>query len=266
MPDIPESTTVSLLKLVVLASSSTPSSSVSLPQPAPPLSTFLTSFVESPSTPSTLRTALQSQLTAVEVLPVLKVLDDWLGWWAKRGGGGGQMDDGRKDWKSEGGRKPKRLPTNPFLALVEGEEKDEGRTPPRVEDVSLWSITSLVLDTDRTTLLQIVPLVQAILDAHFVTLLLQRSSHPLLRRLSSHVASHVALSTDLSSLLGALSIYTRAKEDMKAEARKTAQLAQENEFAAATGAKQLGQSMAARVKAQEKHNEVGEYAVDQFYL
>lgn len=53
---------------------------------------------------------------------------------------------------------------------------------------------------------------------------------------------------------------------MKAEARKTAQLAQESEYAAANGAKQLGQSMAARVKAQEKHNEVGEYAVDQFYL
>ncbi|ORY90239.1 hypothetical protein BCR35DRAFT_299835 [Leucosporidium creatinivorum] len=246
MPDIPESTTVSLLKLVVLAASPSPSSSTSLPQPAPPLSIFLTSFVESPCTPSTLRTAFQSQLTAVEVLPVLKVLDDWLSWWAKRGGGGGQLDEGRKDWKSEGGRKPKRLPTNPFLALVGGEEKEEGRTPPRVEDI--------------------VPLVQAILDAHFVTLLLQRSSHSLLRRLSSHVASHVALSTDLSSLLGALSIYTRAKEDMKAEARKTAQLAQENEYAAATGAKQLGQSMAARVKAQEKHNEVGEYAVDQFYL
>lgn len=136
MPDIPESTTVSLLKLVINASSSSASSSTSLPQSAPPLTAFLTSFVESPSTPATLRTALQSQLNAVEVLPVLKVLDEWLGWWAKRGGGGGEMDEGRKDWKSEGGKKPKRLPTNPFLALVDGASKEEGRAPPRVEDVS----------------------------------------------------------------------------------------------------------------------------------
>lgn len=139
MPDIPETTTVALLKVVVAAStSSVPSSPVvgtSLPQPPPALNAFLASFVESPCTPATLRSALQSQLTAVEVLPVLKVLDDWLGWWAKRGGGGGEMDEGRKDWKSEGGKKPKRLPMNPFLALAGGEEKDEGRTPPRVEDV-----------------------------------------------------------------------------------------------------------------------------------
>lgn len=136
MPDIPESTTVSLLKLVVTAASTGPSSSTALPQMAPALAAFLTSFVESPSTPATLRAALQSHLTAIEVLPVLKVLDDWLGWWAKRGGGGGEMNEGRKDWKSEGGKRPKRLPTNPFLALVDGVSTEEGRAPPRVEDVS----------------------------------------------------------------------------------------------------------------------------------
>ena len=99
---------------------------------------------------------------------------------------------------------------------------------------------------------------QAILDAHFVTLLLQRQSHPLLRRLSGHVAAHVALSTDLSTLLGALSIYARTREE-QLEA-SSAQKVQKGEL------KGFGATMAARVAAQEKHAEVGEYAVDKFWL
>lgn len=110
---------------------------------------------------------------------------------------------------------------------------------------------------------QIVPLVQAILDAHFVTLLLHRQSHSLLRRLRAHVATHVALSTDLGSLLGALSIYARAKEQQRNESAPTATTSQSGAF---KQQRDLGESMAARVKAQEKHLEVGEYAVDQFYL
>lgn len=106
------------------------------------------------------------------------------------------------------------------------------------------------------------PLVQGILDAHFVTLLLQRQSHRLLRRLSAHVAAHVAIQQDLASLLGALAIYSRAKEDQR-EAKDTKGVA--------TGfgeqqQKTLGASMAAKVAAQEKHAEVGEYQVDKFWL
>lgn len=65
---------------------------------------------------------------------MLEVLDGWLGWWAKRGGGGGEIESG-KNWKSEGRSKPKRLATNPFLALAKGEGEEE-KAPPRVEDVS----------------------------------------------------------------------------------------------------------------------------------
>lgn len=137
MPDIPESTTVSLLKTVIAASSQDQIAydATGLPYPAPPLLLFLASFVESPSTPSTLRQALQQQLSAVEVLPVLEILDAWLGWWAKHGGGGGQLGGERgADWKAEGRAKPQRLPTNPFVALA-GEADADEFAPPRVEDV-----------------------------------------------------------------------------------------------------------------------------------
>ncbi|KAL8286199.1 hypothetical protein RQP46_004687 [Phenoliferia psychrophenolica] len=250
MPDIPESTTVHLLKTIIAASAVdqiTPSTSTSLPFPPPPLLLFLASFVESPSTPSTLRQALQQQLSAVEVLPVLEILDAWLGWWAKHGGGGGQMGEERgQDWKAEGRNKPKRLPTNPFVALTEGESDANDLTPPRVEDI--------------------LPLVQAILDAHFITLLLHRSSHSLLRRLARHVDAHLAIQADLASLLGALTIFARAKEDQR-DAKSKGVVG----GGVATGfgeqmKKNLGATMAARVAAQEKHAEVGEYQVDKFWL
>lgn len=109
---------------------------------------------------------------------------------------------------------------------------------------------------------------EALLDAHFVSLLLQRQSHATLRRLSRHVAAHVALSSDLSTLQGALAIYARAKEDMVAEKRAAHADEERGSTARRTdvGARKLGKSMEARVKAQEKHNEVGAYSVDQFYL
>lgn len=247
MPDIPESTTVQLLKTVVATSLTADGSdieidTVGLPFPVPAVATFLSSFVESPSTPAILRQQLQRQLSAVEALPLLEVLNEWLGWWAAHGGGGGEIEgEGGKDWKSEGKPKPKRLPMNPFVALTLRDSTDEP-APPRVEDI--------------------VPLVQALLDAHFVTLLLQRHAHRLLRRLAAHVAAHVALSTDLSSLLGALAIYARAKEDQ----REAAETAKQGAAKAAGLGRDLGASMAARVAAQELHAEVGEYQVDRFYL
>lgn len=137
MPDIPESTTVGLLKTVVAASSldQIDVDSIGLPYPTPSLENFLESFVESPLTSATLRQALQQQLTALEVLPVLEVLDAWLGWWAAHGGGGGQLGSEKgADWKAAGRPKPKRLPTNPFVTLA-GEGALEEPSPPRVEDV-----------------------------------------------------------------------------------------------------------------------------------
>lgn len=144
MPDIPESTTVALLKTVVshhLAADANQIDvdSTGLPFPPPSLANFLAGFVESPSTPATLRESLQQQLSAVEALPVLEVLDGWLGWWAKRGGGGGQTD---ADWKAEGRARSKRLPTNPFAALSLDEVEEEV-TPARVEDVRALFSASL---------------------------------------------------------------------------------------------------------------------------
>lgn len=74
-------------------------------------------------------------MTAVELVPVLEILDEWLGWWASRGGGGGGVENGA-DWKAEGRTKPKRLAVNPFM-IVESSESEEV-TPPRIEDVRIF--------------------------------------------------------------------------------------------------------------------------------
>ena len=67
-------------------------------------------------------------------MPILTVLEGWLGWWSARGGGGG--DFGLKDdWSKESKSKTKRLASNPFLAL--GDMVEEEDVPPRVELVSL---------------------------------------------------------------------------------------------------------------------------------
>lgn len=130
MPDIAEATTVALLRQVVQDNTSTDAATVStsLPQPAPSLATFLPSFLASPSTPSTLRTELATQLSAAEALPVLQVLDDFLSWWARHGGGGGDL----KSAGAAGNKKHKRLAVDPFVVDLSHEEQ----TPPRVELVS----------------------------------------------------------------------------------------------------------------------------------
>lgn len=138
LSDIRESTSASLLKTVVAHHLSDDlinridMDSDSLPHPIPALHHFLTSFVESPSTPSTLRQAIKLQLTAVEALPVLEILDGWLGWWATRGGGGGTVENVEKIEAEERKAKVKRLPINPFIIV---ESNGEDSSPPRVEEV-----------------------------------------------------------------------------------------------------------------------------------
>lgn len=141
MPDISETTLVALLKLVVehLLSPTTPASahlSRLQTQTPPALPSFLASWVEAPTTSATLRRALQTQLAVREVLPILEVLDRWLGWWARRGGGGGEI---KVENVKTGDDKPrrKRMPINPFVALTLADDPDEVELPPRVEDVSL---------------------------------------------------------------------------------------------------------------------------------
>lgn len=268
MVDIPEATTVALLKTVInhhLTSSNSEVLAIetdSLPFPPPPLLQFLTVFVTAPATPSTLRQAIQTQLSALEVIPVLLVLESWLGWWAKRGGGGGSMPThaelhGDSTPETAKRSRSKRLAVNPFLALSTDEADADAFTPPRVEDVRLIHCPS------KADQLQILPLVQIVLDAHFVTLLLQRQSHSLLRRLSARITTHLALSANLSSLLGALSIYARTRKE------QTAARGDRNELglkADADGRKKAGESMEKRVAAQEQHMDVGEYAVDKFWI
>lgn len=115
-------------------------------------------------------------------------------------------------------------------------------------------------------LCQIIPFVQVVLDAHFVTLLLQRQAHRLLRRLSQHVATHTQLVTDLSSLVGALSIYSRKKDEQRRAALEEKAAAASASRNADGGVREFGESMERRIKAQEKHAEVGEYTVETFVL
>lgn len=94
IPDIPESTLVSLLVAVVRDGArttagrtdgmdvDTPSSSKkTLPSPVPSLASFLAAFLQSPYTPAVLRQALQKQLSADEAVIVLEQCDAWLKRW-----------------------------------------------------------------------------------------------------------------------------------------------------------------------------------------
>jgi hypothetical protein len=129
------------------------------------------------------------------------------------------------------------------------------------------------------TIFQILPLVQAFLDAHFITLLLQRQSHSLLKSLSTHISTHLSQSTSLALLLGPLAIYAKAKaalvastlsasssatvsktrnsNEKKLNSKKMNEVPDERKF---------GEKMEKRVKAQEKHAAVGEYAIDKFWI
>jgi DNA mismatch repair ATPase MutS len=122
---------------------------------------------------------------------------------------------------------------------------------------------------------QIIPFVQSLLDAHFIPLLLLRQSHPLLRRLSKRISAHTELVSDLSSLAGALSIYSRKKDELKRseEKRREEKVREEREKkmqqvegGGKEAVKSFGEKMERRIRAQEKHAEVGMYQVDEFYL
>ncbi|GAA5899244.1 uncharacterized protein JCM6883_005156 [Sporobolomyces salmoneus] len=241
--DIPETTAVSLL-LTVIRSPATVSensmdvdSSSSLPSSVPSLRSFLAAFLRQSYTPSTLRQALQKQVTATEALPILELCDEWLGWWLKNGG---SIEQSIKSTPTEFTEdKTQMVLVDPFKS------RSGDDLPPSADEI--------------------VPLVQSLLDAHFVTLLLQRQSHKLLRRLTSRVSSHTAQLDDLSTLLGALSVFSRKN----AELAEAEQLAKRKANAKRNGVqevKKFGESMGKRSKAHEKHQEVGAYQVEEFYL
>ncbi|KAM0793710.1 hypothetical protein ACM66B_001135 [Microbotryomycetes sp. NB124-2] len=296
MPDIAESTSVYALKLVATATIE-PNSVASLPRPCPPLDKFLSAFIESPSTPSVLRSEIAKQLAGAECVPILTVLDAWLAASLSTGAKLGNEDEDRKTIG-----KTKRLSVDPFA----GRDSESNAAP------SLDKILSLI---------------EAILDAHFVNLLLQRQSHDLLRRLFRHVQAHVSLLQDLSSLLGALSVYSRARDQQRDETtlkklspflqtedksnrnKKLKQSAADRQRqlqaqqtalfirakylrmgtnpsilsgtghknsttlatlldrgVASNGGAGLNKSMQNRIRAQEKHFDVPEYSVETFYL
>jgi len=206
--------------------------SSTLPSPIPSLRTFLAALLQQPYTSSTLRQALQKQVSATEALPILEVCDEWLGWWLKNSTAVESIPTAKKE-------ESQMVIIDPFTSRT-GQD-----VPPSPE--------------------QIVPLVQSLLDSHFVTLLLQRQSHKLLRRLTSRVATHTAQVTDLSTLLGALSVFSRKNTELlqAEEAAKRKAAAKRN---GVQEVKKFGESMERRAKAHEKHQEVGAYQVEEFYL
>ncbi|GAA5923328.1 uncharacterized protein JCM15063_003612 [Sporobolomyces koalae] len=240
--DIPESTATSLLLSVARAQTSSPGANDSMDvdsvaSPVPALSTFLSAFLRQPYTPATLRQALQKQITATEALPILAICDEWLAWWLKNGTSVEEVYPSSPEAIED---KTSLVLVDPFASRVSGDE-----VPPSAD--------------------QIVPLVQALLDAHFVTLLLQRQSHKLLRRLTSRVASHTAQLNDLSTLLGALSVFSRKNQEL-VQAEEAAKRQAEAKRNGVREVKKFGESMEKRAKAQEKHQEVGAYQVEEFYL
>ncbi|GAA6010271.1 hypothetical protein JCM10207_005698 [Rhodosporidiobolus poonsookiae] len=247
--DIPESTTVALLVAVLRASTAAVADSSamevdappSLPATPPALETFLPAFLAQPYTPAVLRTELQTQLSPAEAVPVLELCDAWLAAWLKASrsdAAGEEGEKGEKDEEKKRTRKSRAVRADLFKVQA-------GGAPPME---------------------QIVPFVQALLDAHFVTLLLQRQSHRLLRRLSSHIAAHTAAITDLSSLLGALGIFARAKDAARKAAQEEEQRRKDRAEGRAEQVKAFGETLERRIKAQEKHAEVGAYSVDEYIL
>lgn len=193
LPDIPESTTVALLVAVVrgaqTASSSdamdTEDASTSLPAPVPALNTFLSAMLAAPYTPAILREELKKQLSASAALPILEQCDAWLATWLRDA----QPEGPREQVQARKGKGNKAVATDVFKLVVDADE-----AVPSLEQVRTFASLSLLQrghGTDSFAWVpQIVPFVQAMLDAHFVTLLLQRQSHRLLRRLSQHIATH----------------------------------------------------------------------------
>ncbi|EGU13358.1 RNA binding protein [Rhodotorula toruloides ATCC 204091] len=214
IPDIPESTTVSLLDTVVRKAQASQghsldvedASSTTIPSPIPSLSTFLRSFLKSPYTPSVLRSALQKQLSAVEAIPILEQCDKWLATWLKSAQAAEEDEEKLKKRKGKGS---KAVQVDLFRLVVPGEEEQ-------------------------------LPL------------------------LEEHISLHTALVNDLSSLLGALSIYSRKKDDQRRTAVEEASAAVVEKRK--DGVREFGETMERRIKAQEKHAEVGAYAVEEFFL
>ncbi|GAA5882213.1 hypothetical protein JCM3774_000964 [Rhodotorula dairenensis] len=256
VPDIPESTLVSLLVGVVRAvvparatvtdEMEVDASSSALPAAVPSLPTFLAAFLQSPYTPSVLRQALQKQLSPDEAVVVLEQCDDWL-----------------RRWLSDA------EPVERHLAEDEKRKQRKGKGS-RAVAVDVFKVA--IREGDVPTMNQIVPFVQAVLDAHLLNLLLQRQAHRLLRRLAQHVARHAELTTDLGTLLGALSIYpTKKKEDQRRSAAAAAAAGaslpdKKAPAVAVAGVKEFGATMEKRILAQEKHAEVGQYQVEEFFL
>ncbi|BGP44370.1 hypothetical protein JCM10450v2_000181 [Rhodotorula kratochvilovae] len=242
IPDIPESTTVSLLVAAVRGASASfgdamdVEASSSLPAPVPALRTFLSAFLRAPNTPAMLRQALKTQLSAADALPILEQCDAWLAAWLRAA----EPVQPREEAKAKKGKGSKAVATDVFTLVVKGDEE-----VPSLEEI--------------------IPFVQAVLDAHFVTLLLQRQAHRLLRRLAQHIATHAALVTDLSSLLGALAIYSRKKDEQRRAALED-KAAQGRRAQKDGGVREFGETMERRIKAQEKHAEVGQYQVEEFFL
>ncbi|BGP21279.1 hypothetical protein Rt10032_c19g6257 [Rhodotorula toruloides] len=244
IPDIPESTTVSLLVTVVrnaqtsaVDSMDVEAATTTVPTPVPSLPTFLRSFLKSPYTPSVLRSALRKQLSSVEAVSILEQCDQWLATWLKSAQAAEEDEERRRKRKGKGS---KAVQVDLFKLVVPGEEEQ------------------------LPSLAEIVPFVQAVLDAHFVTLLLQRQAHRLLRRLAQHISLHTQLVNDLSSLLGAVSIYSRKKDEQRRAALEEASAAIAEKQR--DGVREFGETMERRIKAQEKHAEVGAYAVEEFFL
>lgn len=153
MVDIPESTIVSLLKSVIQNHLSPPLETDSSFTPLPTLLDFLSIFINCPVTNATLIKEIKSQLTGIELIPILVIANEWLSWWAKNGGGGGEVEGGKAEgnWKEEGRKRPKRLGVNPFAVLLTDEKEAEDVCPPRMEDVSWFILTenAVLMKRDR---------------------------------------------------------------------------------------------------------------------
>lgn len=118
--------------------------------------------------------------------------------------------------------------------------------------------------------MQIVPFMQALLDAHLVTILQSRSLHPLLLSISASLYGQIEFSASILSLRGPLAEISRIHQvQVKEEKDRKARM---KELGGKTGKshKKLKDDPEERWKAKQKLQEstmlVGDYALEEFLL
>lgn len=118
---------------------------------------------------------------------------------------------------------------------------------------------SIVLSVFLPLPIQLIPFLQALLDAHLVTILQSSDLHPLVQSVSSHLLEAISFSASLQSLQGPLDAISKEHEKEKArEAAMKLQASKKDQYEL--------QAWNAKKALQENQLLLGDYAIETFQL